>query len=88
MIRKLVAKYPKKSYATVLHVIQSGFICLQRVTKTGIAVHMTGEDSSGNIPALLFLRKIKISPIHRWNLKYGAGQEIRPGPPKLGDVSR
>ena len=35
---------------------------------------------------LPLLRKIEIPPIHCRNLKYVAGQEIRPGPTKHGDI--
>ena len=46
----------------------------------------SGEASSGNLFASSFLPKIEISPTHRRNLKYDAGQEIRPRPTISGDI--
>ena len=51
--------------------------------------HVRGrrEATLGNLFASPFLQKIEISDTSHSNIKYYAGQEIQPGPPKSHDVS-
>ena len=52
----------------------------------GRRVTGSGEEASGNLFALTFLWKVKISLTNRRKSKYNAIQEIRPGPPESRDV--
>ena len=45
-----------------------------------------GEDSSGNLSALPFLRRVKISHTPHRNSKYDAGQERQPGIPEYRNI--
>ena len=59
-----------------------------RDEKHGIRVFGSGKYPLWNLFASPILQKIEIYTIHSRKFKYESGQEIRPEPPKSGNVSR